>query len=106
MTMHPLLPALVAAIFVVLLVGALMRRFGQPHASAYLAVGVILGPSGLALFDAGQVAAVGEFGVILLLFFVGMEVDLRRLVTAWRIPVIGTLLQVLLSVAAVAGIGL
>ncbi|MFT5291305.1 MAG: CPA2 family monovalent cation:H+ antiporter-2, partial [Planctomycetota bacterium] len=106
MHMHPLLPALVASIVVVLLVGAVVRRFGQPHVIAYLIVGVILGPSGMALFEGEAVALVGEFGVILLLFFVGMEVDLTRLVTGWRVSVIGTVLQVTLSVAAVAMIGL
>ncbi|MFT5475779.1 MAG: CPA2 family monovalent cation:H+ antiporter-2 [Planctomycetota bacterium] len=106
MHMHPLLPALVASIVVVLLVGAVVRRFGQPHVIAYLIVGVILGPSGMALFEGEAVALVGEFGVILLLFFVGMEVDLTRLVTGWRVSVIGTVLQVALSVAAVAMIGL
>ncbi|MCB9915325.1 MAG: cation:proton antiporter [Planctomycetes bacterium] len=103
--MHPLLPALVASICVVLVIGALVRRLGQPHVIAYLLVGVVLGPSGLALFEEQSVALVGEFGVILLLFFVGMEVDLGRLITGWRVSVLGTLLQVLLSVAAVAGIG-
>lgn len=105
MHMHPLLPALVASIFVVLLVGAIVRRFGQPHVIGYLVVGVILGPSGLALFEEGAVALVGEFGVILLLFFVGMEVDLSRFVARWRVPVFGTALQVLLSVGAVALVG-
>ena len=106
MHMHPLLPPLVASILVVLLVGALIRRFGQPHAVAYLLVGGVLGPSGLALFDGHAVALAGEFGVVLLLFFVGMEVDLRRLVTGWRVSVIGTACQIGLSVAAVAAIGL
>lgn len=106
MHMHPLLPTLVASIVAVLLVGAVVRRFGQPHVIAYLVVGVILGPAGLDLFDSHAVALVGEFGVILLLFFVGMEVNLSRLVTGWRVSVVGTLLQVLFSVAAVAGIGL
>ena len=106
MHMHPLLPALVASVFVVLLVGAVVRRLGQPHVIAYLIVGVILGPSGLSLFDGHAVALVGEFGVILLLFFVGMEVDLTRLITGWRVSVIGTAFQIALSVGAVAGIGL
>ena len=106
MHMHPLLPTLVASIVAVLLVGAVVRRFGQPHVIAYLVVGVILGPAGLDLFESDAVALVGEFGVILLLFFVGMEVNLSRLVTGWRVSVIGTVLQVLFSVGAVAGIGL
>jgi len=106
MHMHPLLPALVAAIFIVLLVGAIVRRFGQPHVIAYLLVGVILGPSSLSLFDVDSVALAGEFGVILLLFFVGMEVDLSRLITGWRVSVVGTVLQILFSIGGVALVGL
>ena len=106
MHMHPLLPSLVASIVVVLLVGTVVRRLGQPHVIAYLIVGVILGPMGLGLFEGEGVALVGEFGVLLLLFFVGMEVDLSRLVTGWRISVIGTALQVLGSLGLVALLGL
>ncbi len=105
MHMHPLLTTLVAAIFAVLLVGIVVRRLGQPHVIAYVLVGMLLGPSGLDLFEEGPIALIGDFGVILLLFFVGMEVNLKRLVTGWRISVLGTFLQIVLSVAAVALIG-
>ena len=39
-----------------------------------------------------------EMGVVFLLFFVGMEVSVERLIKGWRISVIGTLFQILLSV--------
>ncbi len=105
MHMHPLLPALVAAISAVLLIGFVVRRFGQPHVIAYLIVGVVLGPSVLNLFEEESVGLVGEIGVIVLLFFVGLEVDLPRLATGWKVSVIGTILQIAVSTLAVAGVG-
>ncbi|MDF1799276.1 MAG: cation:proton antiporter [Planctomycetota bacterium] len=106
MHMDPILPRLVASIALVLLVGALTKRARLPHVVGYLGVGVLLGPSGLDLFtDEESIRRLGEFGVVLLLFFAGMEVDLPKLVTGWRVSVLGTLLQVLVSVAVVAALG-
>lgn len=104
--MDPLLPTLVAAAFAILLVGALLRRLRQPHVVGYLVAGVVLGPYGLALFtDEVTVTRLGEVGVVLLLFFVGMEVSLPRLASGWRVSLVGTLLQVLASVGAAAFVG-
>jgi CPA2 family monovalent cation:H+ antiporter-2 len=104
--MDPILPTLVAAIALVLLVGAVAKWARVPHVVGYLAVGILLGPSGLNLFtDEMSIRRLGEFGVILLLFFAGMEVNLPKLITGWKVSVIGTLLQVLVSLGFVALIG-
>ncbi len=51
----------------------------------YLAAGVVIGPSGLALIaDAESVLHVAEFGVVLLLFIIGLELHPQRL---WRMKV-------------------
>lgn len=105
--MDPALPVVVAAIFGVLLLGALARRLRQPYVIGYLVAGIAIGPFGLGLFeDAHSLARLGEVGVILLLFFVGMEVDLTRLLTSWKISVFGTALQILASLGAVAILGI
>jgi CPA2 family monovalent cation:H+ antiporter-2 len=107
MHMDPLLPAFVAAAFGILLIGAAARRLRQPYVIAYLLAGVLLGPDGAAVFtDVPTLARLGEVGVILLLFFVGMEVDVANLALGWRVSIVGTLLQVLASVLCIAGIGL
>ncbi|MFT7486477.1 MAG: CPA2 family monovalent cation:H+ antiporter-2 [Candidatus Paceibacteria bacterium] len=106
MHMDPLLPMLVASIALVLLVAALAKRARLPHVVSYLAVGILLGPSGLHLFqDEVSIRRLGEFGVILLLFFAGMEVNLPKLVTGWKISILGTILQVLVSLGVVALLG-
>ena len=106
MHLDPFLPRLVAAAFVLLLLGLGLSRLRLPLTVTYLLAGVALGPDGLGVFtDKLLLARVGDFGVMLLLFFVGMEVSLRRLIEAWRVSVLGTLFQVLASVGCVAVLG-
>ncbi|RME87583.1 MAG: cation:proton antiporter [Zetaproteobacteria bacterium] len=77
----------------------LFRSLGVPAAAAYIITGIIAGPSGLDLIrDAELLRHLGELGVIMLMFFIGMEVDLPRLIAGWRVAVLGTLLQMLISV--------
>lgn len=107
MHIDPILPTLVAIIGVVLLIGLSLQILRQPQVIGYLLAGVAIGPFGLALLTDTEFASrLGGFGVILLLFFVGMEVAPRQLISGWRIAVIGTLAQVALSVALVIPIGL
>ncbi len=103
----PAIPVFVMAIFVILMLGIIMKRLKQPHVLAYLLVGIILGPNVLGVIsDQTALTRLGSFGVVLLLFFIGMEVSPRRLAENWLISVLGTILQVIISVAAVAIIGL
>ena len=44
-------------------------------------------------------------GLSLLLFFIGMEVSPRQLIRGWRVAILGTLLQIIASVAVTWGIG-
>ncbi|MGB5178760.1 MAG: cation:proton antiporter [Gammaproteobacteria bacterium] len=107
MHIDPLLPTLVAIIAVVLLIGLSLQLLRQPQVIGYLLAGVAIGPFGLALLTDVQLASrLGGFGVVLLLFFVGMEVAPRQLLSGWRIAVVGTLVQVALSVVLVIPIGL
>ncbi len=101
-----MMPAIVGAALAILVVGLLLRRVGQPQVVAYLVVGVLLGPHVLGVFtDQAFIARVGDVGVLLLLFFLGMEVSLEELVRGWRIAIIGTALQVAGSIALAWGIG-
>lgn len=102
----PAISTFVIAILVILGFSMLMHKLRQPTVLVYLLVGLILGPSFLGtITDQDLLTRLGAFGVILLLFFVGMEVSPRKLVDNWLISVIGTLLQVLVSVLVVAAIG-
>lgn len=62
----------------------------------YLAGGCIVGPYALGLVtDTHAIATMGEFGVVLMLFIIGLELDLSRLWAMRRQLFGGGLLQVL-----------
>ena len=102
MHLDPILPTLVGALLAILLVGLILHRFKQPHVVAYLLTGIILGPHMIGLIsDQHLIERLGAMGVVFLLFFIGMEVSPRKLIASWRIAVVGTTIQILLSVLCV-----
>lgn len=107
MHMDPVMPMLVGAILVILLTGFFLKLLNQPHVVAYLIAGTLIGPFGLRIItDTDVIARIGAIGVMLLLFFVGMETDSKKLIANWKLAVFGTLIQILLSVFCVWVIGL
>lgn len=106
MHVDPLLPSLVAALWVVVLLALVGRRLGQPMPVVYITAGIALGPFGLqVLEDSKALTHIGEYGVILLLFLLGTEIRLERLLASWRTPVFGLALQIAASVLSVAALG-
>lgn len=62
------------------LIVPLFRRLRLSSILGYLAAGVVIGPSGFAVIDGGEaVMHMGEFGVVLLLFVIGLELQPSRL---------------------------
>jgi len=63
----------------------IVRLLGQSAVLGYLLAGVVIGPSGFSLIaDPESAAGVAEIGVVLLLFIVGLELEVSRLVTMRR----------------------
>jgi monovalent cation:proton antiporter-2 (CPA2) family protein len=63
----------------------LARRVGLPAIVAYLIAGLIIGPSGLAVFATPEsIIPVSELGVVMLLFLIGLELELGQLVAMRR----------------------
>lgn len=85
----------------------LFKRLGLSSVLGYLAAGMAIGPWGLKLIgDPETVLHFAEFGVVMLLFLIGLELDPRRLWTLRR-PIVGMgSVQVLVTAAAVAAIAL
>ena len=68
---------------------AMARRFKLPSMLAYLAIGIGLGPNGLALLaESADVDSFAEFGIVFLMFSIGLEFSLKRL-QAMRAMVFG-----------------
>jgi monovalent cation:proton antiporter-2 (CPA2) family protein len=85
----------------------LFKRIGLGSVLGYLAAGMAIGPWGLGLIgDPQTVLHFAEFGVVMLLFLIGLELDPRRL-WALRRPIFGMgSAQVLATAAAVAAIAI
>ena len=85
----------------------LARALGLGSIIGYLGAGIVIGPWGLALVtDAQTILTVAEFGVVLMLFLVGLELEPRRL-WAMRKPIFGWgSVQVLVSALVMALIGM
>ena len=99
MHMDPALPSMVGSIVAILLLGILMRAMRQPHVVAYLIAGIVLGPHLLGFVnDHALLERLGAFGVVILMFFIGMEVTPQDLLEKWKTAILGTLLQVAASV--------
>lgn len=105
-SLDPLLLTFVELSFITLSIGLILRYFKQPSVIAYIIAGVIIGPFGLKVISDGQlISRLGDFGVVLLLFFVGMEIPLKDLISKWKIAIIGTALQIFLSLGFIAILG-
>ncbi|HKY05580.1 MAG TPA: cation:proton antiporter, partial [Blastocatellia bacterium] len=80
------------------------NRLRLPVIIGFMVTGVLIGPFGLRLIhDAAAVEALAEIGVVLLLFTIGLEFSLRRIVEMKRLVVWGGGLQVTLTVLLTAG---
>ena len=101
----PLAQALILLAGSVFLV-TLVRRLALPTSLAYLLVGLVLGPHALGVVsDSGTTRLLAELGVAFLLFTLGLEFSLPRML-AMRREVFGLgALQVLATTAVFAAIG-
>ncbi len=81
----------------------LFRRFKLSAVLGYLAAGVVIGPWGLGLFkDVENILHFAEFGVVLLLFVIGLELQPSRLRVMRRAVFGGGGLQVTVTTAVLA----
>lgn len=79
-----------------LLFGTLAERFRQSAVIGYIVAGIIIGPHGLGLIDsADKVESIAELGITLLLFTIGLEFSLKKLIRIGPITFIGGTIQVL-----------
>jgi CPA2 family monovalent cation:H+ antiporter-2 len=87
-----------AAIVVV----TLLERVRVPSIAGFIIAGVLVGPGALGLIaDVHQVETLAEFGVVLLLFGIGLELSLDRIRRLWRAVLFGGAIQVCATILAV-----
>ena len=81
------------------------RRIGLSAIVAYLIAGIVIGPFGLAIFRSpGSILSVAELGIVMLLFLIGLELEISKLIAMRRaIALLGTA-QLALTALAIAGL--
>ncbi len=85
----------------------LFRRFRLSAVLAYLASGMLIGPYGLRLVaDVESILHFAEFGVVLLLFVIGLELQPSRLLALRRVVFGLGAAQVLATTVVLAALGL
>ncbi|MBV2194587.1 MAG: cation:proton antiporter [Azonexus sp.] len=96
---------------VLLLLGAsvmavvVFRRFNLPPVLGYLFVGSVIGPHALNLMDdINRAESLAEFGVVFLMFSIGLEFSLPKLFSMKRIVFGLGLLQVVVTMVLAAGL--
>jgi len=87
---------------VALVCGLTLGRLRQPAIVGYILAGVVLGPSLLGFVqDRDQITVLAEMGVLLLLFSIGMELDVSDFRSVIRFAFIGTGLQIIIATAVI-----
>lgn len=83
LTASALLLSLIAIFAAAKFFGELAERIGQPAVLGEMAGGVVIGVSGFHLVDPRQLPLrlMAELGVVLLLFLIGLEIDIGRLLS-------------------------
>lgn len=84
--------------FIILLLILFLRRLKQPYFIAYIAAGLLLGPQAFDIIHEPEVISeIGEIGIVLLMFSIGNEIDLRHLSHNFYKPLLIALVQIVLS---------
>jgi CPA2 family monovalent cation:H+ antiporter-2 len=91
----------IAIIVVAALIGGLVaQRLKQPLILGYILAGVIVGPytGGVTVREIHDIELLAEIGVALLLFALGLEFSLKELKPVRNVALIGTHLQIILTI--------
>lgn len=99
MVANPELYSLVVIALAALIIGIVFTKLRQPALVGYILTGLILGPSGAGLIENREsITFLAELGVLLLLFFVGMELSLRGFRAVWLMATLTAALQIAAAV--------
>jgi len=81
------------------------QQFRLPSIVSFLIIGMLAGPYGLGIITNQEtIETVGEIGIILLLFTIGLEFSFEKLLRSWRIVIIGGLVQLCATIIAITAV--
>ena len=110
-TMHELIRDITLCILFAWGLGLLAHFSRQPLILAYLIAGFLIGPFGMGWVKSQEsISVISELGLIFMLFMIGLEIDLKKIVRAGKVILFaagGQLIGgVLLGILFFVGIGL
>ena len=87
----------------ILLLIVLLKKLNQPYLIAYVFTGIVLGPYGTGIFSEPEnISALGEVGILLLMFFLGIEINIpgnkSLLLKSFTAQSVRTLLSIIFSI--------
>jgi Kef-type K+ transport system membrane component KefB len=102
-------PPIVASIAIAFVAAAVMtlvcERIKLPSIAGFIFAGILVGPVGLGMInDLEEIETIAGLGLVLLLFLIGLELDLRALLASGRTLIVTGLLQVPLTVGLAFGV--
>jgi Kef-type K+ transport system membrane component KefB len=84
--MHDLIRDITLCILFAWGIGLAAHFFRQPLILAYLVAGFIIGPFGIGLVKSDEsISTISELGLIFMLFMIGLEIDLKKIIRAGRV---------------------
>jgi len=99
--------AIVSIVVLAVLLLYVGLRFGFPSIVSFIIIGMVVGPFGLGLItDQTVIDTIGEIGIVLLLFTIGLEFSFQTILRSWRAVLIGGIVQVCTTIVAITGITL
>ena len=94
------------SLFVSMLLGAIFAKYKQSAIVGYILGGVVLGPVAFGVVTGSElISAFSEFGILLLLFYIGLELDMERVRQGWLMAIILGPLKIAACFAAGFGAG-
>jgi monovalent cation:H+ antiporter-2, CPA2 family len=103
----PLLDDLLVLLVASVPIAFLFNRLRLPVIVGFMITGILIGPYGLGFIrDAAAIEALAEIGVVLLLFTIGLEFSMRRIIDLKRLVTWGGGGQVIGTILVTAGVAL
>jgi Kef-type K+ transport system membrane component KefB len=92
---HGLVTDIAVCIIAAWIVAVASQVARQPLLLAYLVAGFVIGPNALGwIADKDSIATISEIGLSLLLFMIGLEIDLKKMLSAGRVITVTAATQI------------
>src|SRR6476646_1121288 len=93
--MPELIHDLALSIVMAWILGVAAHLARQPLILAYLVAGFVIGPSGLTWVQSQQsINTIAELGLIFMLFMIGLEIDLKKIIRAGNVILVTSAVQI------------